>query len=970
MDKERHNFLFGAAAREPGKRQFKPNAAFFDQLQLIAADGADDDEEDDDVIFPSPNVSRSSSDNEQQKEEGDEEEGEQSSTNDNGEDDETGGNSSDDEDSGDGEEEQQQQQGKPWKSKRQKGEAAANAVKTNAGNDGVVQLNHQLCAVCLDLRPADLCGELIQCDRCAIFVHELCYGVVAADAGAAAVVAVAPENKGEDGQRPTAPDEGGDEDAPSSAVQQHGQEQNCSSASADPNKKPCTTVAAFDGGPSLLASSPPVPVVAGAAATSSAPTSAAPDAQSVASSSASTEPWFCEPCLFGVREVPHCELCPSRYGAFKRAAAVAAGAGCAGWVHVQCAAFTLGVRFADPAALSAVTWRDIDARTFGRKPCAGCASSGGAAPRQLIARTGVTVRCDAGMCRHFYHVTCAQRLGLLIDTSARCSTVAVPSLLHHHHQQHNHSPADVGYLYCEKHAPRDASVPRMRIAYANFVEAEERRMAQWNRRVCVALDARQARKRAAQLRDYQQRMQRLLLLPVSAVGECHGGDGDTTTSMASGSTAPTQRRAKLLHTNARLLDAFAEKHELLGLDGAQFAEEFSAVPAAHLPSNLAPAFSKTFISYAEHRDLVGLPGENARLGLLNRQLAQRQQHQREMEQRMDELRKLCTDAQHTRAEQHRLLERCRAVTAKLVPSADGTAAIASSSMLLLLTINTASHVDDGIHGSPAAAGGDGLMMMNATTAPAPSSAVTAAVAPFLPEAKCAANHHHHRHKANAIIVNVNNINRSSHHRKKVAAPKRKRSSKSPGNISAVAFHHQHLLSSSSSLSTAATHPKNLSEAAAKTNNNNNSGLVAAVAIGSAQNDGQPLVPPPPLQCHKCKKTTDAHLLAYCDTCKCHYHIGCLDPPLAKMPAKSKFSRFECSDCACPSDTDDDEGGGDEAKRVPKRADSAAAGGMVPKDGESSKMSSSSLPTAAAAVDEHWELLQNRPKRQRRTPRIE
>ncbi|KAL3102467.1 hypothetical protein niasHT_025649 [Heterodera trifolii] len=960
MDKEQHNFLFGAAAREPGKRQFKPNAAFFDQLQLIAADGADDDEEDDDVIFPSPNVSRSSSDSEQHKEE---EEGEQSSTNDNGEDDETGGNSSDDEDSGEEEEQQQQQQGKPWKSKRRK-EAAVNAVKTSAGNDGddVVQLNHnqhQLCAVCLDLRPADLCGELIQCDRCAIFVHELCYGVVAADAGA--VVAVAPEHKAGDGQRPTAPDDGGAGDDPtsSSVQQQQGQ-------------APCTTVAAVDGASSLLASSPSVPVVAAAVATSSAPTSAAPDAQSVASSSASTEPWFCEPCLFGVREVPNCELCPSRYGAFKRAAAVAAGGRCAGWVHVQCAAFTLGVRFADPAALSAVTWRDIDARTLGRKPCAGCASSsgGGAAPRQLIARTGVTVRCDAGMCRHFYHVTCAQRLGLLIDTSTRCSTVAVPSLLHQQQQQHNHSPADVGYLYCEKHAPRDASVPRMRIAYANFVEAEERRMAQWNRRVCVALDARQARKQAAQLRDYQQRMQRLLL-PVSALGECHGDDGDMTTSMASGSTAPTQRRAKLLHTNARLLDAFAEKHELLGLDGAQFAEEFRAVPAAHLPSNLTPAFSKTFISYAEHRDLVGLPGESARLGLLNRQLAQRQQHQREMEQRMDELRKQCTDAQHTRAEQHRLLERCRAVTAKLVSSADGTAANASSSMLLLLTINTASHVDDGIHGGPAVAGGDGLMMM-ATTAPAQSSSVTAAAAPFRPEAKCAAgaaNHHHHRHKANAIIVNVNRNSSNSHHRKKVTAPKRKRSSKSPGNISSVAFHH-HL---SSSLSTATTHPLNLPEAATKTNNNNNSGGFAALATGNGQNDGQPLVPPlpPPLQCHKCKKTTDAHLLAYCDTCKCHYHIGCLDPPLAKMPAKSKFSRFECSDCACPSDTDDDEGngGGDEAKRVPKRADRAAAGGIVPKDGESSKMSS--LPIAAAApVDEHWELLQNRPKRQRRTPRIE
>jgi hypothetical protein len=37
------------------------------------------------------------------------------------------------------------------------------------------------------------------------------------------------------------------------------------------------------------------------------------------SSSASTEPWFCEPCLFGDGTMPHCELCPSRFGAFKKA---------------------------------------------------------------------------------------------------------------------------------------------------------------------------------------------------------------------------------------------------------------------------------------------------------------------------------------------------------------------------------------------------------------------------------------------------------------------------------------------------------------------------------------------------------------------------------------------------------------------------------------------------------------------------
>lgn len=42
---------------------------------------------------------------------------------------------------------------------------------------------------------------------------------------------------------------------------------------------------------------------------------------------------------------------------------------------------------------------------------------------------------------------------------------------------------------------------------------------------------------------------------------------------------------------------------------------------------------------------------------------------------------------------------------------------------------------------------------------------------------------------------------------------------------------------------------------------------------------------------------EPHLLINCETCNNYYHLGCLDPPLEKMPAKNKFSRFECSDCA-------------------------------------------------------------------------
>ena len=137
------------------------------------------------------------------------------------------------------------------------------------------------------------------------------------------------------------------------------------------------------------------------------------DAQSM-SSSASTEPWFCEQCLLGNGTVPHCELCPNRFGAFKRGGSmqhipfissinqISFSELSGTWAHLICALFTPGISFSDIDRLSGVSWQDIDYRNFGRKPCAGCAD-------KLESRTGITVRCDAGLCKNYYHVTCAQK---------------------------------------------------------------------------------------------------------------------------------------------------------------------------------------------------------------------------------------------------------------------------------------------------------------------------------------------------------------------------------------------------------------------------------------------------------------------------------------------------------------------------------------------------------------------------------
>lgn len=42
------------------------------------------------------------------------------------------------------------------------------------------------------------------------------------------------------------------------------------------------------------------------------------------------------------------------------------------------------------------------------------------------------------------------------------------------------------------------------------------------------------------------------------------------------------------------------------------------------------------------------------------------------------------------------------------------------------------------------------------------------------------------------------------------------------------------------------------------------------------------------QCGICRRATNQHLLAKCDTCHLHYHLSCLSPPLSRMPKKTKL----------------------------------------------------------------------------------
>lgn len=114
----------------------------------------------------------------------------------------------------------------------------------------------------------------------------------------------------------------------------------------------------------------------------------ADDAESIHSdaSSASTEPWFCDPCKSGIRSpvserdellvscvfvyfilfyLQLCELCPNLGGIYKITET-------GRWVHMVCALYTGGITFADAERLRGPALTNINFSRWGSKPCSLC----------------------------------------------------------------------------------------------------------------------------------------------------------------------------------------------------------------------------------------------------------------------------------------------------------------------------------------------------------------------------------------------------------------------------------------------------------------------------------------------------------------------------------------------------------------------------------------------------------------------
>ncbi|KAM3716657.1 PHD finger protein [Dirofilaria immitis] len=314
-------------------------------------------------------------------------------------------------------------------------------------------------------------------------------------------------------------------------------------------------------------------------------------------SSSSTEPWFCEACLYGLKEPPYCELCPNRFGAFKKADIGG------GWVHLLCALYTPGITFGDVERLSAISWQEQDYKLFGKRACIACSDP-------LLARTGIAVPCDAALCKNHLHVTCAQRLGLLIDNTEKSVD---PNLSNNTNTNSNNlttydvETVDPLYLTCKRHA--NENLMKQRRAVCELVyKQEEARMLGIRRRV---LNEREERKRIQMLERHKKAMKNLEGITIAWPEH-------------------DNKRSRLFHTSAQYLELFSEKAKSNGISRQKFLENFIKVDGAQLPY-LPPGFSSEFIEYFNHRKNV-IPKETEKLEKLKRENEKLRTEQRKLQE--------------------------------------------------------------------------------------------------------------------------------------------------------------------------------------------------------------------------------------------------------------------------------------------------------------------------------------------------
>lgn len=264
-------------------------------------------------------------------------------------------------------------------------------------------------------------------------------------------------------------------------------------------------------------------------------------------SSCSTEPWFCEACRAGVFD-PDCELCPNKGGIFKETDV-------GKWVHLVCALYVPGVAFGEVDQLSSVTLFEMPYNKWGAKTCSLCDDA-------KFARTGVCIGCDAGMCKTYFHVTCAQYAGLLSEAHSEEA-----------------DQADPFYAHCKIHSDKTLIKHRKRNYNAIKLKAQNRKLEQ---------EASKLEKPSPE----QVRIERKLAK--------HRKKYVAHKETKNPPWVPTQKMPRLLTTSATVCKKLLLKAELMGIDAAamEFQEaQMTALADVRRKWHIPPAFSVEFIGY-------------------------------------------------------------------------------------------------------------------------------------------------------------------------------------------------------------------------------------------------------------------------------------------------------------------------------------------------------------------------------------
>ncbi|XP_055904857.1 PHD finger protein 14 [Eupeodes corollae] len=273
------------------------------------------------------------------------------------------------------------------------------------------------------------------------------------------------------------------------------------------------------------------------------------DTASVSSttSSCSTEPWFCEACRAGVTN-PSCELCPNKGGIFKETDV-------GKWVHLVCALYVPGVAFGEVDQLSSVTLFEMQYSKWGAKTCTLCEN-------ERFSRTGVCIGCDAGMCKTFFHVTCAQAAGFLSEA---------------HSEEADH--ADPFYAHCKVHSDKTMIKHRKRHFNSIKLVMEHKNLEKQEHKNDNPTPGQVRIQR--KLAKYQNKYRNNKHLKIEP-------------------WVPTQKISRLLTTSATACNRLLMKAEIMDVDIAALElqeAQISALTDIRKKWHIAPAFSVEFIGY-------------------------------------------------------------------------------------------------------------------------------------------------------------------------------------------------------------------------------------------------------------------------------------------------------------------------------------------------------------------------------------